>query len=135
MKVDGRCHCGRIAFEADVDPDQVLICHCTDCQTLSGAAFRTVVRVPANAFRLLAGKPKLYVKIADSGNRFAQAFCDECGSPVYGGHPVDDPKFFGIRVGTLRQRDALPPKLQIWCRSAQPWLSELGTARKVEKHA
>jgi hypothetical protein len=84
MKVDGCCHCGRITFEAEVDPDKVLICHCTDCQTLSGGAFRTVVRVPANAFRLLSGKPKVYVKQADSGNRFAKLFATNAAVPSTG---------------------------------------------------
>jgi hypothetical protein len=42
MKIDGSCHCDRISFEAEVDPATVVICHCTDCQTLSGSAFRTV---------------------------------------------------------------------------------------------
>jgi hypothetical protein len=40
MKIDGHCHCGEITFEAEVDPDALNICHCTDCQTLSGSAFR-----------------------------------------------------------------------------------------------
>jgi hypothetical protein len=39
MKIDGHCHCGRITFEAKVDPDAITICHCTDCQTLTGSAF------------------------------------------------------------------------------------------------
>ena len=43
MKVTGRCHCGQISFEAEIDPAQVRICHCTDCQTLTGTAFRTNV--------------------------------------------------------------------------------------------
>jgi hypothetical protein len=30
MKIDGRCHCGEITFEAEVDPDALRICHCTD---------------------------------------------------------------------------------------------------------
>jgi hypothetical protein len=34
MKIDGRCHCGYIAYEAEIDPENVLVCHCTDCQTL-----------------------------------------------------------------------------------------------------
>ena len=42
MKVDGTCHCGRVTYAADLDPAGVLVCHCTDCQTLSGSAFRTV---------------------------------------------------------------------------------------------
>jgi hypothetical protein len=27
MKIDGHCHCGRISFEAEVDPNAVTICH------------------------------------------------------------------------------------------------------------
>jgi hypothetical protein len=43
MKIDGRCHCGYITYEADINPEKAMICHCSDCQTLSGSAFRTVV--------------------------------------------------------------------------------------------
>ena len=43
MKVEGACHCGRIAFEAEIDPARVSVCHCADCQTLTGSAFRLAV--------------------------------------------------------------------------------------------
>ena len=38
MKVDGACHCGKITYEAQINPEKVAICHCTDCQTGSGNA-------------------------------------------------------------------------------------------------
>jgi hypothetical protein len=31
MKIDGACHCGRIRYEAEVDPERTVICHCTAC--------------------------------------------------------------------------------------------------------
>ncbi len=40
MKIDGRCHCGYITYEAEIDPEKVMICHCSDCQTLSGSTDR-----------------------------------------------------------------------------------------------
>ena len=40
MKIDGQCHCGQITFEAEIDPEAVSICHCRDCQTLTGSPFR-----------------------------------------------------------------------------------------------
>ncbi len=43
MKVEGRCHCGQITYEATVDPEKVSICHCTDCQMLTGSAYRATV--------------------------------------------------------------------------------------------
>jgi hypothetical protein len=50
----------------------VAICHCTDCQTLSGAPFRASVIVAADKLRLLSGEPSTYVKTAESGNKRAK---------------------------------------------------------------
>src|SRR5690349_17401035 len=105
MRVDGACHCGAIAYEADVDPSKVRICHCTDCQKLSGTAFRVVVPCPEEHFRLLRGDPKTYVKIAESGRKRLQLFCGDCGSPLYA--TSEGPaggRSFGLRVGALEQR-------------------------------
>src|SRR5438876_10048241 len=77
MKVTGRCHCGQISFEAEIDPTQVRICHCTDCQTLTGTAFRTNVPSLPGTFVLRSGTPKIYIKTAESGNKRAHAFCPD----------------------------------------------------------
>ena len=132
MQIDERCHCGFISYEAEIDPEKVMICHCTDCQTLSGSAFRTVALTREGEFNLLSGNVKTYVKIAESGARRLQAFCPECGSPLYATSEADGPKVYSIRIGTSRQRDKLVPRAQIWCRSAQTWVGELGTMQKVE---
>lgn len=128
MRIDGSCHCGAIRYEADIDPASVAICHCTDCQTLSGSAFRTVVPTKKEDFRLLAGTPKVYVKTAESGNPRVQAFCADCGTPIYSAAPGDTP-VFSIRVGTARQRSQLRPQVQTWCRSAQEWVDSLPSKR------
>ena len=52
MKIDGHCHCGQITFEAEVDPMTLTICHCTDCQTLTGSAFRINILAPVEHFVL-----------------------------------------------------------------------------------
>ena len=133
MKIDGGCHCGYITYEADADPDKASICHCTDCQTLSGTAFRTSIPAPDHAFRITAGEPTVYVKIAESGAKRAQGFCPRCGSPIYATAPGDGAKVYNIRVGTVRQRDRIVPKQQIWCRSQQHWLGEIGAISRIEK--
>ena len=128
MKITGGCHCGRIAYEAEIDPDKVRICHCTDCQRLSGTAFRVSVGTPEADFVLLSGSPRTYVKTAESGARRAQVFCADCGSQIYATSAGDDgPKTLNLRTGTMDQRDRLRPRAQIWRRSAQTWLGEIGT--------
>jgi len=133
MKIDGACHCGRIGFEAEVDPGKVLICHCTDCQTLSGSAFRTVVATVPGTFKLLSGTPKVYVKTAESGNKREQTFCADCGTPIYSAPIGDGMKVVTLRVGSIRQRDQLIPHDQFWFRSAQAWLGVLPSLHKREK--
>jgi len=124
MKVDGRCLCGYLSYEAEVDPESVLICNCTDCQVLSGSAFRVTIPV-TGTFRFLSGEPKTYVKVADSGNRRVLAFCPECGTSVYS-RPADGTEgYFGLRVGSLRQRDSLVPRAQYWRLSAQGWIDHI----------
>ena len=124
MKIDGGCHCGAIAYRAEVDPEKTTICHCTDCQQLTGTAFRVTVPVPEDRFEIIRGAPKIYIKIAESGAKRAQAFCADCGSHLYATSVGDGPKIYGLRTGTAHQREELVPRKQIWRDSALHWLPE-----------
>jgi hypothetical protein len=124
MHIDGHCHCRRIAYEAEIDPQAVSICHCTDCQVLTGSPYRVTVLCDAGQVRVTQGRPKIYAKTGDNGRTWFQHFCADCGSPLFTsgeGGPLD----FGIRWGSIRQRRDLKPARQIWCRSAAPWINEL----------
>jgi hypothetical protein len=134
MRVDGRCHCGGIAFSAEADPDQVSICYCDDCQRLTGSAYRVSLTVDAANFTLRSGEPKVYVKTAENGARRAQAFCPNCGSPVYSAAAVDPPTYT-LRVGCLDQRAELTPTSQLWLRSKPPWVTPLQEGERFEKDA
>jgi hypothetical protein len=105
MKVDGRCHC-------------------SDCQMLTGSAYRVSVPAPAATFRLLTGQPKVYVKTADSGNKRAHSFCPDCGTPIHAA-ALENPPTYSLRVGCLRQRHELRPVRRIWCRSGLAWSEDL----------
>lgn len=130
MRITGECHCGELAFEAELDPEKVGICHCTDCQVTSASAFRTIAMVDAAGFRLTRGKPKTYVKTADSGNQRALTFCGTCGTALYSATTDPEPAVFNLRAGIIDQRQDLPPRYEIWCRSALPWLGPVaGTVR------
>lgn len=132
MNVDGRCHCGAITYRAVIDPEKVSMCHCTDCQMLTGSAYRVIAPAPSGTFQLISGQPKTYVKTADSGNKRVHAFCGECGTPVYSS-AISDPPTYSLRVGCLQQRAQLRPRRQIWCSSAVPWSAELHAVPKTER--
>jgi hypothetical protein len=120
MQIEGSCHCGRISFTAQVDPSRVVVCHCSDCQVMSGSPFRAVVPAPMDTFEL-RGEPKRYIKTAESGNKRVQAFCPDCGTPLFATAPVNATQVM-IRTGCVKQRATLVPQAQVWRRSALPWI-------------
>jgi len=132
MKVQGRCHCGEITYEAEVERGSVSVCHCRDCQMLTGSAFRANVAAPADRFRILTGKPREYVKVADSGAQRVHAFCATCGSPVYS-CAAQNPQSYSLRLGALSERDALGrPARQIWTRRRLSWMPKLDGVPEIE---
>ena len=132
MKVDGRCHCGNITFEAEVDPTAIYLCHCTDCQGITGTAFRSNVRTDAEYFKLLSGTPNFYIKSAESGAKRHHAFCGKCGTPVFA-CAIENPSSYTLRIGTIKQRAAFTPQKQIWRRSALKWVDTLASVPALEK--
>lgn len=125
MKVNGSCHCGAVSFTAEADPSRTMVCHCTDCQILSGAPYRAVVAVAYDALAV-DGKTKSYVKVAQSGNRRAQVFCPECGTPLWATAP-ENPTSVILRLGCVEQRNSFEPAVQIWAHSALSWVTALGS--------
>jgi hypothetical protein len=134
MKVTGGCHCGNITYDAEVDPATVRVCHCTDCQKLTGTLFRASITSLPGTFVLRSGTLKVYIKTAESGNKRAHAFCPECGTPIYSAAPGPKPSSYSLRVGGIDQRAKFaPPVQQIWCRSALPWSMDLTRIERAER--
>ena len=133
MKINGGCHCGNIEYTAKIDNQKVALCHCTDCQQMSGAPFRGVVFASEDDVTL-KGTIKDYVKqSADSGTPRAQGFCPECGTHIYATSVGDEPKVYMFRIGTIEQRDQLTPTLEIWCDSRQSWVKPVDGANQIAR--
>lgn len=109
-------------YKAEVDPEKTAICHCTDCQKLTGTAFRVTVPVAEDKIAF-SGTPKIYIKVG------------ECGSHLFATSVGDGPKVYGLRTGTSDQREQLVPRKQFWHRSALHWLPEFDGMETVEKQS
>jgi hypothetical protein len=116
----GGCLCGavRYAYEGEVGPAGY--CHCADCRRVSGSAFGISVRVVASGFSIVAGVPKSFTKLSDSGRPVARYFCGDCGSPLYTLPPLNPDVVF-IKAGSLDDPSAVKPNRQAWTRSRVEW--------------
>ncbi|HEY6814251.1 MAG TPA: GFA family protein [Croceibacterium sp.] len=125
MHIHGRCHCGAISYEAEVDPGTVVLCHCADCQQFAGAPYRALIRPLPGSLRI-AGHPTHYTKTADSGRQRAQGFCGTCGTQLYACDPGEAQANLALRIGAIAERHQLgTPARQIWTESALAWAFDL----------
>jgi hypothetical protein len=121
--LSGRCLCGAISYDCDAEPAMTLMCHCDDCQRTSGAGFSVNVVVPTDALTV-TGEPSVYETTGtDSGQARGRQFCSTCGSTLFT-TLGDMPQLIVIKAGTLDDRSAVRPQMEIWTDSAQPWINE-----------
>ncbi|WP_296101932.1 GFA family protein [uncultured Agrobacterium sp.] len=124
MRITGQCHCGNVRYEAEADPEHVVICHCTDCQRLTGSPYRVTLRAKRQNIILTGVEPKLYRKKAENGNIRLMHFCSDCGAPLFSS-AEQETGTWGIRWGSINERAALEPHVQIWARSRAKWVDDL----------
>jgi hypothetical protein len=116
----GGCACGAIRYECTAEPLYMGNCHCRDCQRATGSAYFAAVGMSDTAFRLTAGTPTWYEKLADSGNTMRRGFCPQCGSPVFLTNSAR-PSWVVLYAGSLDDPSWVRPARNIYTASAQPW--------------
>ncbi len=120
--ITGGCLCGKIRYEISQPVQNIIACHCTNCQKASGSGMSHNTVIPSAAFKLTSGQPKIFADTANSGNTLYRAFCGDCGSPIYS-QREKMPEMMVVKVGTLDESGAMKLAMNIWTNSARPWLS------------
>ena len=131
MKIEGGCLCGKVRYAAEAEPAFVGVCHCTNCQKGTGTAFATVVAVPTAALGV-QGALTTFTGRGDTGKATHRRFCPECGSPVIDEAEVM-PGVTMLMAGTLDDPSWVKPTMEIFCSSAQPWVSLGGDRQRFPK--
>jgi hypothetical protein len=131
MRIEGGCLCGKVRYSAEAEPVFVGVCHCKNCQKGTGTAFASVVGLPKPVLTV-QGALKTYADRGDSGKALYRRFCPECGSSV-----MDEaeamPNVVMIMTGTLDDASWVKPAMEIYCDSAQPWVSLGGERQRFPK--
>jgi len=130
-QIAGGCLCGKVRYSADAEPAFVGVCHCRNCQKVSGSAFALVVGVPQPALSV-QGDLTTFADKGDSGNTLFRRFCPVCGSTVMEQAEVM-PGLVMVAVGTLDDPSWVKPTMEIYCDSAQPWVQLGGEMKRFAK--
>ena len=131
MNADGKCLCGQIQVEADIDSTTTTICQRTDCRINSGTTFGYVVGAVNNIFKLLKGKLSFYNKIVDSGAKRELAFCGVCGTRI-DARPVEGKLvFFGLGLIYQTKKNTTTQR-QAWKKPCLDWVEFIETELTFE---
>ncbi|KAI4854571.1 hypothetical protein E4T44_00068 [Aureobasidium sp. EXF-8845] len=128
----GSCLCGNVSIEYTKEPALKALCHCTDCQKISGSAFSVNNVVPEEGFTV-SGSPKSYTKTADSGKKITSYFCGDCGSTLY----RDGENFPGMKIvkaGVLggKTLESSKPNVELFAPERPGWISALEGAEQKD---
>ncbi len=129
---EGGCVCGAVRYRLLEDPLELHVCHCTNCQALSGSAFVMTMPVQRRSLELLKGDPQLLSFETADGLAKRHRQCRDCGCCLWG--EIDGlPNVVALQAGTLDDASWFEPIAHIWTSSAQPWVEIPTNARRYEK--
>ena len=108
--LDGGCTCGTVRYRLTDRPLFTHCCHCTWCQRETGSAFVLNALIETACVTLLAGAPEVIDTPSASGKGQAIARCPSCRVALWSSYSGAGPRFCFVRVGTLDDAAALPPR-------------------------
>ncbi|GAB2188524.1 GFA family protein [Sessilibacter sp. MAH2] len=125
----GSCLCSAVTFELEDDFYDFHLCHCTQCQKISGSSNAANAFTRPDNLRWLSGEDKIK-RFDYPGRQFTTVFCTECGS----GLPFTtvDGKHLIVPVGCLDEQPTLKPQDNIFWQERMAWHDESFQAKKFD---
>lgn len=117
--ITGRCMCGTISYQCTANPKFTLLCHCTQCQKITGTGHSAQFAMDAETTEV-TGDVCTFELTSNAGNLVTSAFCGNCGNPIYKTTSMM-PDTFVFHVGTLDEPGAFAAQFANHSKSAHPW--------------
>ena len=119
----GRCLCGAVTWELSGDLITTAICHCDHCQRQSGGAF-SVNLIAVDSQLSINGDLKTFEDRGEHGDDVVRApsVLPSCGSPIVS-ELAKTAGVVAVKAGTLDDKSAVLPGVEVWCVDRQPWVS------------
>lgn len=118
-RIAGRCACGAIRYTTSSEPKFTLICHCRQCQRISGSGHTAQFAVAADD-TTIRGEVRFFEQIADSGNTVSSGFCPSCGSPMLTKTTKARALVF-FHAATMDDPSRFQPQVVVYEGSKPPW--------------
>jgi len=122
----GKCHCGQVEWEVELEDKSHILCHCNTCKQLSGTDYTLNQIVPKESLKITKGDLKAYTYKGASGNEVHCYYCPNCTSHVYHHQTIMGPKYV-VRTILLDDGASYKPSAEIWGKARLAWQPEVAT--------
>ena len=120
--IKGSCLCGAVTFEVEDSFETYNLCHCEQCQKLSGSAHASNLFTKPDKINWLTGQEK--IKQYDvPGREMRTVFCSDCGCSLP--HVTHTSGYLVVPAGSLDAQPTFKPEQVIFWEERMPWYEEL----------
>jgi hypothetical protein len=119
--LNGQCLCGNVKYSLANKFNAFYLCHCKQCQQLTGSAFASNVFTSPDNIDWLEGEGHIS-KYEHSEREFSKSFCSNCGSAL----PFvnQSGKSLIVPAGSLDGPPSIDPQANIFHAESASWLSK-----------
>lgn len=128
--ISGSCLCGKVTFECHDKFEQFHLCHCAQCQKISGSAHVSNLFSKPDNIKWLSGV-ELVKRFDVSGKYISNCFCSECGCAVP--YVSGSGNALIVPAGCLDQAPSIDPQDHIFCSEKATWYEQAIDAPKFDK--
>jgi len=128
--VTGSCLCGTVKYEIENSFERFYLCHCSQCQKISGSDHVSNLFGKPDSLRWLSGEVKIKrFEYPDRG--FTNAFCSDCGCGVP--YLNQSKTAIVVRAGTLDAEPEFQSSSKIFHAERPDWSEKTETSQIYEK--
>lgn len=129
-KISGSCLCEKVSFECNNSFEQFYLCHCIQCQKITGSAHASNLFTQPTNISWLQGQ-ELVKRFNVPGRTISNAFCTECGSGVP--YLSSSGKALIIPAGCLDGLPNIEPQNNIFYAEKAQWYDKAICAKPFDK--
>ena len=118
-KITGECLCGTVRFSLRDAFSAFYLCHCKQCQQITGSAFASNIFTDPNNIEWLGGEESI-TTYEHLTREFSKSFCSRCGSGV----PFLNKAKTSLIVpaGSLNELPSIQPMANIFSSEEAGWM-------------
>lgn len=118
-RFEGGCFCGAVRYRGQ-RPLDAAICHCRDCQRISGAPLLAWVEIDKADLEWTAGSPSYYDYTSDWPTPVRRAFCNQCGTQLT--YEREGSAELDVTVASMDEPESVRPTHHVYTSSQASWL-------------